>query len=62
MFLPIRQGSVDVPDQLAKVSAPMLVIHTRGDLVNRFEDGRDLATEGEAVAACRIVSVLRLGW
>jgi len=37
-------AQIDVLDQLAKVSAPTLVIHTRGDLVNRFEDGRDLAT------------------
>ena len=37
-------AQIDVLDQLAKVSAPTLVIHTRGDLVSRFEDGRDLAT------------------
>ncbi len=37
-------AQIDVLDQLAKVSTPTLVIHTRGDLVNRFEDGRDLAT------------------
>ena len=37
-------AQIDVLDQLAKVSAPTLIIHTRGDLVNRFEDGRDLAT------------------
>jgi pimeloyl-ACP methyl ester carboxylesterase len=36
-------AQIDVLDQLGKVSAPTLVIHTRGDLVNRFEDGRDLA-------------------
>jgi pimeloyl-ACP methyl ester carboxylesterase len=37
-------AQIDVLDQLDKVSAPTLVIHTRGDQVNRFEDGRDLAT------------------
>ena len=37
-------AQIDVLDQLDKVSAPTLVIHTRGDQVNRCEDGRDLAT------------------
>jgi pimeloyl-ACP methyl ester carboxylesterase len=37
-------AQIDVLDQLDKVSVPTLVVHPRGDLVNRFEDGRDLAT------------------
>src|SRR5205807_6985563 len=36
-------AQIDVLDKLAKESAPTRVIHTRGDLVIRFEDGRDLA-------------------
>lgn len=37
-------AKLDVLDKLAKLSTPTLVILTRGDQVNWFEDRRDLTT------------------
>jgi pimeloyl-ACP methyl ester carboxylesterase len=36
--------SLDVTDLLPKVAAPTLVMHVRGDLVQPFEGGRELAS------------------
>jgi class 3 adenylate cyclase/pimeloyl-ACP methyl ester carboxylesterase len=36
-------GDLDITDLLAEVRAPTLVMHVRGDLINPFEAGRQLA-------------------
>ena len=36
-------GDLDITDLLAEVKAPTLVMHTRGDLIAPFEQGRQLA-------------------
>ena len=35
---------IDIRDRLSKVSVPTLVLHSRGDLISRFQDGRELAS------------------
>lgn len=39
----VEFAQIDVLDQLSKVSVPTIVLHAKGDLVNRFEDGKELA-------------------
>ncbi len=45
--LAARRGRLvaDARDLLARVTAPTLVLHARGDRMNDFEDGRQLASE-----------------